>query len=226
MDEMKMTISQSFYTQPLMILTAAAAAIFAFVHRKKFKELQLLFFYPTASVIQMLVFYWSITTQDSDKVWFVQNVSGNIFIVTEFVILCTFFFQVVTEKILKKIVYISALVFSLYVCYLWFCANSFTKNPVTLFLPESLCILCFCFIYFYQLFRLPPTSYLLNSASFWLTIGCLFYFSCTIPLFFADSVLASIPSYNSMYAINYLGYTILFLFLIKALSCRRTQTTL
>lgn len=219
MEEIKRTISQSFYTQPLMIASALLAFIYALVHRKKFEELQLVFSYPLASLIQMFMYYYVIRPQSDKQLHHLESTSRSAFIVLEFLIFSNFFYKVMATRNLKRSIQLIFVAFCLYIIYVLTFTNSFYHSPNKIYLPEALCILSFCFLYFYQLFKLPPKPYLLNHPSFWFTTGCLFYFSCTIPLFFVESIFSEIPDIDNLYAINYLAYTTLFLFIIKAFSC-------
>ena len=224
MNEIKEIIIESFYTQPLMILSAVLAIILGIIHRKKFQMSWLLILYPGASLLQSFIAYYSFTT---DSLIEIDTISANLFILIEFLILYNFFNSVIIINSLKKYIRLIFPILLVYISIMWIFTNTFREHPIRLFLLESLCILSFCFIYLFQLFKLPPKVNLLNDAAFWITIGCLFYFSCTIPLFLIDSVLSSFPRYHnyySFYSINYLAYSILFLFISKAFLCNPDKT--
>lgn len=220
MDELRKIISISFYTQLLMILSAILALTIAIVHRKKFRELDYIIFYPVASLIQGAIAYYCFVNGLSRDRWSLDTVSTSLFVLIEFLIIYKFFYKIIILEFLKRYIKIILFIYLLYLILIWAFTNSFYKHPIKVFLLESLCILFFCFIYLYQIFRLPPKQYLLNNPPFWITIGCLFYFSCTIPLFFLDSILYAFPQYYKFYSINYLAYTILFIFISKAFLCK------
>jgi len=50
-------------------------------------------------------------------------------------------------------------------------------------------IIAFCVYYFYELFRAPGYSGLLQLPSFWICSGLLIFYGCTLPLFVAANVL-------------------------------------
>lgn len=205
-----------------MPLSALITLVLGIVHRKKFNELQIMVIYPLASLIQTGIFhFWLLAANES---WRVGRISISLFILIEFIIFLRFFDGIIILEKFKKYTKIIATIFILYVILTWLFTNAFYKHPSRLYLPQSLCILFFCFLYFLQIFRLSPELHLLNSPSFWITIGCLFYFSCTIPLFFAYEVLDISPSYYRLSSINYLAYTILFLFISKAFLCNPVPT--
>ena len=224
MEELKKILSDSFYTHVLMVISASLALILGLINRRKFKELTLMIFYPIASIVQCFVAFYSWITDHDRGLLEADIISESIFILIESFLLYNFFRQVIILKSLKKVV---NLIFGIYfsiLIYIWISTTSFFAYSSKVYLFESFCILSFCFIYFYQLFRLPPKLDLLNVPSFWITIGCLFYFSCTVPLFFMDSVLDWFPQYHNLYSINFLAYTILFILISKAFLCNPTQT--
>jgi hypothetical protein len=214
-------ISQSFYTQLLMILSALIAVIIGTVFRKKNQTSRVLVLYPAASLIQSFLAYYAFFTRQDRTI---ESISTNLFILVEFLIIYHFFHLIIVLPNLKKFIRLTFALFIAYIFLMWSFTNTFLKYPIKIFLFESLCILFFCFIFFIQLFRLPPKLDLVNDSSFWITIGCLFYFSCTTPLFFIDSTFKVLPQYHNFYSINFLAYAILFLFISKAFLCRPAQT--
>lgn len=224
MEELEKIISDSFYTQPLMLLSALMASIIGIVRRKRIKEFRLLIAYPIASFIQGLVafFYWVNSTENEQ--FEVDVISENIFILIESLIIYFFFKKIIVLKRIRIYIHVVFSIYILYLLSLWVFTNAFFFSPYKMYLIESVVTLSFCFLYLFQLFSLPPSVNLLESPAFWMTIGCLFYFSCTIPLFFADSVLNIVPVYHSLYSINFLAYTVLFLFISKAFLCDPAQT--
>jgi hypothetical protein len=222
MEEIKTIMSESFYTHLLMPLSAFVTLIISTVHRKKFCELKIMPIYPFSSLLQCGIFYMWVL-YDKEENWWVGRTSVSLFILIEFLIFLKYFNTIILIASLKRKIKIIAFIFMLYLVSMWLFTDSFYKNASNLFLPESLCILCFCFMYFFQIFKLPPELYLLNSPSFWVTTGCLFYFSCTIPLFFSYQLLDIWSDYYTLSSINYLAYSILFLFISKAFLCNPVQ---
>src|SRR5215204_1550762 len=218
MELLKETIYSSFFTQPLMLLSAFVACVLGFVHRKKFPELKFMALYPMASLFQGLFTYYSWISENS-TLSRADIISESLFIFFEFIIIFSFFDKVIILKKFKLYIRIIFVLHIVFILLMWTFTEAFHKHVYKTYLADSLCILSFCFLYFFQLFKLPPESNLLNSPSFWVTLGCLFYFSCTIPLFFADSILIALPHYYTLYSINFLAYTVLFLSISKAFLC-------
>jgi hypothetical protein len=223
LEEVKTVIFESFFTQVSMLITALITLILGIYHRNKFYELRMMAFYPLASLLQSGIYYYWIYTARNDN-WKVGRIGISVFILVEFLIFLKFFNDIIILNNLRKKIKVIAVTFFIYLISMWIFTDAFYKNPSKVYLPESLCVLFFCFMYFFQIFRLPPELSLLNSPSFWITIGCLFYFSCTIPLFFAYQILFFLPNYYSIFSINYLAYTILFIFISKAFLCNPVPT--
>ena len=219
MERLKEIIYSSFFTQLLMLLSALVACILSVVHRRKFPELKFIGLYPMASLVQGIVTYYTWIFKENRRV---DLMSESLFIAFEFMILYFFFQKIIIISRFK--LFIRMIFFShiTYIILMWTFADAFHLYTQKIYLVDSLCVLSFCFIYLFQLFRLPPELDLLNNPPFWITIGCLFYFSCTIPLFFAESILRSLPQYYTIYSINFLAYTFLFAFISKAFLCTPT----
>ena len=212
-------LEASFYTEPLMIICALFAFFIGLIHRNRFKELRFMPLYALSSIVQISSLYYAIfynPKMDFD----LERMTSNIFILVESAVLYNFFSKVIVIKSLKTIVNILFLAFLAYVMLLWSLSSSFYHHPARLYLPEALCILGFCLLYFFQLFRLPPKLLLLSSPTFWVTTGCLFYFSCTIPLFFVELMF---PLPTKIFAINYFAYSIFFLLIAKSFLCQPAQ---
>ena len=86
------------YTAFFSILFSLISAIIGFVNRKKFKELNLLFYYPLASSIQGLLYYsinFIIIT--ADTVDYINAVTVNIFLLVEFLLIYNFYWKYFPE---------------------------------------------------------------------------------------------------------------------------------
>ena len=219
MERLKEIIYLSFFTQLLMLLSALVACILSVVHRKKFPELKFMGLYPMASLVQGIVTYYTWIFREHRRV---DLMSESLFIACEFIILYFFFQKIIILRRFKLFIRIIFFSHITYMILMWTFADAFHSYTQKIYLVDSLCVLSFCFIYLFQLFKLPPELNLLNNPTFWITIGCLFYFSCTIPLFFAESILGSLPQYHTIYSINFLAYTFLFMFISKAFLCTPT----
>lgn len=216
MNGIKAVISETFYTQPLTLLCAVIAFVIGLIHRNRFRELKFMFVYSLSSILQILSLYYDVYFQLGHNI---SIMTVNLFIIVESSVFFVFFRNIIKSRSVRMFIDFIFLMFATYVVLVWSSTKAFYKDPTRIYLPESLCILSFCFLYFFELFKLPAKPNLLQNPSFWITIGCLFYFSCTIPLFFLDTILDFFPNYNSFYSINYLAYSVLFLLIAKSYLC-------
>ena len=224
MDELMPLIKASYYTQLLMGASSLLALILTIVNRKKFSELKFIWMYPLASLLQLLFFYsmFLLKWPPKSRVEF-SNLSINIYILIEAALIYHFLFQIIILKKLRSILKIILAFFIIYLSIHWI-ANSFFYYPAKAFLVQSFIILIPCSFYLIQLFKTPPTIDLLNTPAFWITIGLLFYFSSTFPLFLWDSIESLSANYYSLYSINFVAYSILFLLIAKASTCKPSPT--
>lgn len=206
---------ESFYTQAFMILVAVLGIIVSVTYRGKFAALKFMPVYFSASVVQTLCIYYSTVSDEGKKL---ERVFASLFILIEFLVLYSFFHKVIVMKNLRQIQTFIFLFFGLYVVFACIFTNALFLNPDKLYLPQSVAILVFCLLYFLQIFSLPPKYVLPSDPAFWVATGCLFYFACTIPLFFVE-VFDLIPYYHSIYSINYLSYSVFFVLITKAFLC-------
>jgi hypothetical protein len=115
-------------------------------------------------------------------------------------------------------IYLSALI--LY----WILGNKLPAFPVSIFLVQSIVILIPSLYYFFELFRYPETHDLMNEPAFWITTSFLFYFSGTIPLFWAQDYVFNeqgIIIQGEAYIINFICYGIMFLLITRAYLCNK-----
>lgn len=219
MKEIKSIIEQSFYTHPLMLLSALIALAIGIQRRSRLKGLKLLILYPLATIIQGLIAYLSWAFDHNPVEDEVDIVSENLFVLVESVILYIFFKNIIVIKRIKGYIHLSFCIFLVYTITLWIFSDAFYWAPNKIYLVESCFVLFVSFTYLYQIFILPPSTDLFRSSEFWVTMGCVFYFSCTIPLFIIDSIHEYFSAFHSLYSINFLAYAILFACVSKAFLC-------
>ena len=220
MEEIKTLIKDSFYTQPLMMASAFLAIVIGLFRWKHLKQYQILIIYPMASFLQALIAYVSFIYVTVGKWLQADLISENIFILVESLILYIFFNKIIFLRKAKLYMHI---IFSMYILYfvsLWIFTNAFFLSANKIYLIESAVMLFFCLLYLFQLFKIPQSATLLQTLPFWMTIGCLFYFSSTIPLFVTDLIVGVHSNFYGLYSINFLAYAVLFLCTSKAFLCK------
>lgn len=220
-------LSKNFYTDLLSLILALFITVIGFYNYRKAGILKLFIWYSLFSFIQS-GFTFLLNKYD---LWGLKNsiiieLSINAFVMFEAVVFSIFFYKVLNRKSHKLIVLYSTITFFiLFLADLIF-FKGFLYVPVTLTIIESIIYLSFCVIYFLQLFNEPPTIKLVNNEIFWITNGIFFLFALLVPLFLLKPVFKKVVPYvyDNLYSINFIAYSILFLFLSNALACKlRTQ---
>jgi len=192
-------------------------------NRKKHRELNHLFIYTIASLLQTVLIK---SIDIISKAHSMPNramyskISIPVFILTEFVCIYFFFYKVsFFNNRIKKVLLASSILFLAF--YVTSFRNVFYISHMSyLYNFESAIILLPCFVYLYQLFLNPPVLDLLQEPSFWFTSGVLIYFVLTLPLFIIVDNLNDHYYIAVVNMINSIGYMIIFSFLIKAYRCR------
>jgi hypothetical protein len=153
----------------------------------------------------------------------IENISLNIFLLTEFSLLNYFLLNNISGKGKKITVTVICFIFLIYFSSYWL--NS--KVALYHFVPqiaviESICLIIPSLLFFFDLFDYSKNLKLNNYAPFWIATGVLFYNSCSIPLFLLFPYFqTTMPIYlNTAFALNYILYTFLFILFIRAFLCK------
>ena len=121
----------------------------------------------------------------------------------------------------KKLIMRSAVLFSIYI--IGFGLLNFTTKflPAHIEVIEGLIIIAYCLYFFYELFTVKPDKILYREPSFWAISGMLILFSAITPLFLFFNYLrdSHSPLARSLYAINNISYSLLFMMFIIAIIC-------
>jgi hypothetical protein len=105
------------------------------------------------------------------------NIFGNF----EFVFYAFVLYHVLSSKRIKAIVLYSMLTYTLIT--LPYNCTVFDKRFHTMaYIPGTALIVCYCFFYFYELFRVPVNKNPVHDPAFWICCGLLIFYSCTMPI--------------------------------------------
>ena len=193
-------------------------------HKTKHKELSHLHFYALASFSQGLVYIISkfIFESGNNKA---ISLSILLFIIVEITSIFFFFYKtiIITASVKRYLLHIYWLFIIFYL--LFFMKSDFSlSHVVSFYYIESVVVLTPCFIYLFQLFLKPPILDLLEEPSFWFNAGILIYFILTLPTFFMINFFVKDSVSLLIDVINYLGYILIFSFLIRAYLCKPKPT--
>ena len=147
-----------------------------------------------------------------------MEVSVNIFVVAEVILLYNLFFRVINLQKLRVILKTSLVIFIFYTTTMLVFTDALLMNATKIIVGEAFLILISICLYFIQLFKLPPTLSQFTQPAFWIVIGVLFVFSCTLPLTILEFLAQNYIKGNLyFYYINFICYSVLFLFIIRAI---------
>jgi len=218
------TYYYSFYgcTMLFCCICAGIAVCIGYLNRSRFAALKFFYIYPLASLMQIAIavflpFFIRVKTYNH-----VNIAAANIFLVIELILIFDYFKKILQSKNIQFIIHIITAIYFLVIFIEWFVLGNFNKFPVHLFTLQAICILVPGFYYLFDIFKGHTIPNLLKEFSFWVSIGTVFYFSCTIPLFllkdFAYKANGGIIETN-VYSINFICYGVMFLFIAKAYVC-------
>ncbi len=207
-------------TQAFLMLASFYAAIVGIIYRKRFKQLKYFFIYPSVSFTE--TFLTSAIARfcpEFDALVF-SNFMIHLFLLVEFVIIYSFYWSILKDSKARILLKGVGVIYATSIISTWCINKTFYFNPEVFFVPQGLILLIPCFYYFFQLIRSPLPNELKTDPNFWVMLGIMAYFGCTLPLFLLDNILDfSNEIERKVYAINCLCYTLFFLLLIKAYLC-------
>lgn len=157
---------------------------FLFLSRNKKDGLWVIFFYVVVSFLT-----------DLSAVLFHISKNLSFFILSLFTVLEYSFFTIFIYTNLKNKIFKKVLL-SVSFFFLSFCAFSYLSDKTYHFIDslpasfESIFILIFCILYFYEQLSNPNVSFIYSSKKFWIVASFLIYFSGTLFLFIYTSNLS------------------------------------
>jgi len=211
-----------------MMACSILAAIVGYLNRKKHTDLRSLYFYPLASFIQSISYYviiaFSITSRIRNDVMYI---TCNLFLIIELYLIYHFFLKALASRPAKKLLYSIEVIYIVLICLYWAIYSTFLSIPTTLYIIQAFCILIPALLYFLELFKWPQAGSLLKIPSFWIATGVIVYFAGTLPLFVMRDFIFGRNRFikePTIYLINFIAYSIMFLFIAKAYLCPKRDT--
>jgi hypothetical protein len=201
---------------------SALAVCIGYLNRRKFEALRFFFNYPLASLLQVTIAVFLPFFIKGKMYTQINGAAANIFMITEFIMIYSFFKQVFQSKSVQFIIRIITIIYFLDILIEWLVLQHFYTFPENLFTLQAVCILVPGFYYFFKIFKDHTRPNPIKDYSFWISLSIIFYFSCTLPLFllkdFAYNKKGAITEAN-LYTINFICYGIMFLLITKAYLC-------
>lgn len=150
-----------------------------------------------------------------------SNIPYNLFVLIEFFFFLYFILKQLRLKQYRLIIFLGAFLVVLYILYLTYIYKSFNFSVWKGTLVTSMFYIPACLLYFLYITKELPFTNLLKEPSFWIVSGFLFYSVIEAPTLPMILTYKSVYMLRSLYvAVNCTAYTILYLSLIKAYTCR------
>lgn len=212
-----------YYAVPVQMIVTSVFVINGMMHYRKVKAFVSLLAYGILSLVQCIVgTYISVYTPDSTKNNTIVQNSINLFMLLECLIFSQFIISSLGSGVIKRWLRAGSVVFVLIVLYHWVFTRSFSRPPESLSVLESFLVIIGCLLYYFEIFTSPPNIKLLQHPPFWFITGMLLLFAFLLPLFLQrDKDLQNfVDLFNVVYTMNFIGYTILFIFFIIGMRCQ------
>ena len=218
MSEFLRLLAQTYYTIPVMVGFQFAAGIISFRNRHKFPELRSFYLYPLIGILQTIISLSSMIFLDQTISDRIEQFSVNIFSISEatlFLLLSVRVLIIRKSKTVIKVLYIG---FIVYTIYLIFFTDEIFHNSSRVICAESSVILTATYFYLFEIFSVQTSEKITDHPAFWINIGFLFVFSCTLPITTLDFFRRTVSFYY-LYYVNFITYSILYLLIIRAYLC-------
>lgn len=222
---MKFYLSYYGITILFSLICGFIALVIGFKLKNKFPALNIFYLYPLASLLQSatsLIIYDTHNRFNLKNYISVTNAATNVFMLAEFLLIYHFFQKVLLSKSIKQILRVITAVYIIILITDWFFYKEFFNWSTYILVAQAVLILVPALYYFFDLFKNPVVPDLLKTYSFWISLGVVIYFSCTLPIFlfknFAYNEKGLLTEAN-LYSINSICYGIFFLLITKAYLC-------
>jgi hypothetical protein len=220
------SIKNTYYIIPLMMLLALAVVCYGVIKKKKLGSTKWLVWQAVASLLQCgfeMTHYHEAIYNNKPLVHTLQVISEGSYLLAE-VSFCTLFIIAnIVSPVFKKIISIYTVLVIVAILIVFF-ATPLTINSGNIpFAIENICLTASCILYVIDLFHQPPTRNLQTEPAFWAVSGMLLLFSVTTPLFLLINTMEYFFANTTVYLINYILYCILYLTYLKAIQCSPAQ---
>jgi hypothetical protein len=146
----------------------------------------------------------------------------NIFSIVEIILFTIFYYSTLTKTYFKVSVIVLSFGLTLWISYIWIVLKGFNCVVREITVIQSLIIIIYSLLYFYEILRSQEVLKLKYNSTFWMATGFFLLSSFLFPLFlFLDQILKILPNvFYGIYSVNNIAYSILFICLIKATLCQ------
>lgn len=150
------------------------------------------------------------------------EISINIFTLFEIILFTFFFLKVITDPKIKKIIFTLIVPFLFTILYKWVILNEYSIFNKNITVTECVLFIIICLLYFINVLRTPIEKKLNDNPQVWIVIGIFFLFILLFPFYLLQDEIYEIfiYGYETFFAIINIGYTVLFICLLKSIQCQ------
>jgi len=236
MQELLTGWGRAYFTEPILIIILFITLIVAIKENRRSKMLTPLPFY----IISLILVFISGAASTLSKYanYHYALFSGlatyidYIFTSIEMIIFSSFFYKLLDNRIIKKFIIVSNVLFCFYFIYMLVKDPEFYKeiSEITqskVYTVEGIILLIICLFYFIELFKKIPYQSLNREPVFWISAGLLFFLACTLPFSLLEVYIQTkLPDQiSTSYSIFYVFYILFSLMIIKAYLCKPEKMT-
>jgi hypothetical protein len=148
------------------------------------------------------------------------SISVLIYIICEYQIYVYLLLIFINSQTIKTYLKISRYFIFILAIILWFSIISIELLTSCYTIAEGILLLPACFYFFYEILTGPPVLKLNEEPSFWIVTGITFLFVCLIPAYIG---IAIIQNFKPIGVMDYIGYCLLTILLLKGITCKTVQ---
>ena len=151
----------------------------------------------------------------------------NFFTVFEFCFYMYIISLIITSKRIKKTIMVAMVLYTLISVINIVFIQEMQKFHTVTYAFGCLLIVAACVYYFFELFKLPKSTKLINNPAFWFCSGILFFYCCSFPLFGLSNFLSDISKliikniYKIITILNIFLYTLFTIAFLCRLKIRK-----
>lgn len=222
---------KEFYTEPFLAIILFVSLWIALKNRRKYRILRYIPVYIISfllAIISIISAYIARSAGYSSEFFFsISDYLDYLFTLVELIIFSHFYYQIINNSFLKKILIFLNLSFIAFFLQMAFSDQNFyrrisNETQAKVYTVEGAILLLICFFYFIELFTKTRTVELKKEPTFWVSTGLLFFLTCTLPYSILET---HFPEENfdfisRFYSIFYIFYIVVFLTIIRAYTCK------
>lgn len=226
MEEINKYFYETYYLPLIIPFIQLLLSLFCLKNFQNLGELRTFTIYFISGFIQSTIsIILFLSLANSTTYSFLLNISIYLFIIIEFWVFEIYFIKITKKSIVLKTNKVMIALF-VGICINQLVNYNFAKFDFRLlFVSEAIIVLTSCSLYLYEIFNPFHEEDLRDNPSFWLTTGCLFFFTTTIPInLFYDVNHFGSNEIRKLFIIIYITYILLFFMIFKSIKCRLKKT--